>query len=73
MFTGIIREVGVVRAAPGAGPGMLEVECPGIAPGLKLGDSVAVNGVCLTCEKLEPQAWYMVNLLYHLEVQEPLI
>jgi riboflavin synthase len=57
MFTGIIREVGVVRAAPGAGPGALEVECPGIAPALKLGDSVAVNGVCLTCDKLEPQAF----------------
>ncbi len=57
MFTGIIREVGAVRAAPGAGPGALEVECPGIAPGLKLGDSVAVNGVCLTADKLEPQAF----------------
>ncbi len=57
MFTGIIREVGIVRAAPGAGPGVLEVECPATAPSLKLGDSVAVNGVCLTCDKLEPQAF----------------
>jgi riboflavin synthase len=57
MFTGIIREVGIVRAAPGAGPGNIEVECPRTAPGLKLGDSVAVNGVCLTADKLEPQAF----------------
>ncbi len=49
MFTGIIEEIGTVRdirmLAPGA---RISVSCSSIWDELKIGDSVAVNGVCLT-------------------------
>ncbi len=49
MFTGIVIERGSVKKARERG-GMLEleIEAPQIARELKVGDSVAVNGVCLT-------------------------
>lgn len=49
MFTGIITQVGDVRKAS-MRKGLLElrVEAPTIAKQLRRGDSVAVNGVCLT-------------------------
>jgi len=49
MFTGIIKELGVVRRVSGLGNiYKLSVEAKDIAAGLKIGDSVSVNGVCLT-------------------------
>ena len=48
MFTGIVEELGIVRRAKSRGVLELEIEAPGIARELKRGDSVAVNGVCLT-------------------------
>lgn len=44
MFTGIIREIGVVTAAGRA----VAIAAPATAAGLSVGGSVAVNGVCLT-------------------------
>src|SRR5437867_1790809 len=49
MFTGIIEELGTVHSLrPGSGGASLTVEAPDISFGMKPGDSVAVNGVCLT-------------------------
>ena len=49
MFTGIIETVGkVVRIAKRADLAELAVEAAGVTAGLKLGDSIAVNGACLT-------------------------
>ena len=49
MFTGIVTNLGVVRRTRDkAGILELEIEAPAIARELKRGDSVAVNGVCLT-------------------------
>ena len=49
MFTGIIKELGIVRNITKAGTVYrLNVESKDIAGGLKTGDSVSVNGVCLT-------------------------
>jgi riboflavin synthase len=49
LFTGIIEELGIVQAfRPASGSASLTVEAPGIAIGMKPGDSIAVNGVCLT-------------------------
>ena len=45
MFTGLVREVGVVRSLDG---GRLTLEAPVTAAGAGLGDSVAIAGVCLT-------------------------
>ena len=49
MFTGLIEQTGTIRALeqkPGAR--RLIVAAPGIVSRLKEGDSIAVNGVCLT-------------------------
>lgn len=49
MFTGLIETVGTVREAePLAGGRRLRISAPGVASGLAAGDSVAVEGVCLT-------------------------
>lgn len=49
MFTGIVEAQGTVKCAKRrAGVLDLEVDAPSIARELKVGDSVAVNGVCLT-------------------------
>lgn len=49
MFTGIVEETGTIRAIrQGAHSARLTVGAAHILPGLKIGDSVAVNGVCLT-------------------------
>lgn len=51
MFTGIVQEVGVLRERLAAGPAVrFRVQSARVAPGLKVGDSVACNGVCLTAE-----------------------
>lgn len=53
MFTGIVEETGVVRAIqPSPKAIRLTVEMNRSGRGLKLGDSVAVNGCCLTAVKL---------------------
>ena len=49
MFTGIVEEAGVVKAVTPRGKGWsLEVEASQVAQGAKVGDSIAVNGCCLT-------------------------
>ncbi len=49
MFTGIVLERGEVRRVRRRGGILeLEIDAPGIARELHTGDSVAVNGVCLT-------------------------
>jgi len=49
MFTGLIQELGVVQALKrGADSARLAVSAPGIIKDIQLGDSIAVNGVCLT-------------------------
>jgi len=49
MFTGIIEETGKVRSVkPGPAGAVITVDCEKIKDGLGVGDSVAVNGVCLS-------------------------
>lgn len=58
MFTGLIEEVGSLISLRPIGPGQLELKvgCRKINPGLKLGDSVAVDGVCLTVVSFDGQS-----------------
>ncbi|MBM4454186.1 MAG: riboflavin synthase, partial [Chloroflexi bacterium] len=49
MFTGIIEEIGIVK---GASPGRLTIGAKTILEDMKLGDSIAVNGACLTVSAL---------------------
>jgi riboflavin synthase len=49
MFTGIVRELGIVEAVEDADHGVsLRVRAPETAEAVHVGDSVSVNGVCLT-------------------------
>ena len=49
MFTGLIREVGRVLSRDGGADGVrLTIEAPNTAAGTEVGDSVAIDGVCLT-------------------------
>ena len=52
MFTGIVETVGEVISAVPRGDGCrLQVWAPGVVEGVSLGDSIAVDGACLTvCE-----------------------
>ncbi len=53
MFTGLIEEVGQVAAISPAGDGLnLLVEAPTVGAECAVGDSVAVNGICLTVEQM---------------------
>lgn len=49
MFTGIIEEKGTVKSVSG---GQIEIACRKILEGTKIGDSICVNGVCLTVTSL---------------------
>ena len=56
MFTGLVEEAGVVeRIKPGSKSIELTVRMRKCGRGLKTGDSVAVNGCCLTVVKLASQ------------------
>lgn len=49
MFTGLVETLGSIVAITRQGPGvLLLVECGLVADGAAIGDSVAVNGCCLT-------------------------
>ena len=53
MFTGIVRELGrVVSAEGGAAGRAFVVEAPDTAARLKIGDSISINGCCLTAESV---------------------
>ena len=49
MFTGIVEEVGKVKAAGG---GKLTISAATVLQDTKKGDSIAVNGVCLTVAEI---------------------
>ena len=55
MFTGIIEEIGTVRAIKrGAASAVLTIRASEILSDVHLGDSIAVNGVCLTVTGFTP-------------------
>ena len=58
MFTGIIEEVGTLRSVQrGAHSAVLTIGASRVLSDLKIGDSVAVNGVCLTATRLLPDGF----------------
>ncbi|MDD5946138.1 MAG: riboflavin synthase [Clostridia bacterium] len=58
MFTGIVEEIGtILKVERGAKSSRLTVEGNKIFSDLKLGDSVAVNGVCLTVTSYTSKAF----------------
>ncbi len=54
MFTGLVEELGIIRAkALGADSARLTIEARKILGDIKTGDSIAVNGVCLTAVEID--------------------
>lgn len=58
MFTGIVEEVGTVkRVLSGGHSGEIEIAAKKVLENTKIGDSIAVNGVCLTVTRLTGQGF----------------
>jgi len=58
MFTGIVEELGRVRAVtPAQGGARLEIEAAAVLDDARIGDSIAVNGCCLTVVALGDGWW----------------
>ena len=58
MFTGIVEEKGSVRYMQLTGEsGVLAVKAKKVLERTKIGDSIAVNGVCLTVTSLQPDGF----------------
>ena len=71
MFTGIVRELGRVQAVENGDAVRLLVEAPGTAAGTGVGDSVALNGVCLTATEKEPSPSEAIVMLTPSIATEP--
>ena len=50
MFTGIVEEIGMIR---GISLGRLTIEAKKVLEGIKPGDSIAINGACLTVTSVD--------------------
>lgn len=58
MFTGIIEEIGTIKQLQkGTHSAILQIQANVVLEGLKIGDSVAVNGVCLTVTSIQSQGF----------------
>lgn len=58
MFTGLVEETGGIRSVRRAGRSLhLTVSARAVLEGTRVGDSIAVNGVCLTVVRLESDAF----------------
>lgn len=58
MFTGIVEETGsVVRVQKGAHSAVLTVQARKVLEGTRIGDSIAVNGICLTVTAMSPDTF----------------
>ena len=58
MFTGIIEELGIIRQVELRGnSGRIGVRAKRVLEGTKIGDSIAVDGICLTVTSLLPDGF----------------
>ena len=63
MFTGIVEEIGNVREiVHGSLSIKLSINCSRILEDVKTGDSIAVNGICLTVTGLS-SSWFVVDVM----------
>ncbi len=64
MFTGLIEEVGRIASSTRSKEDFkLSINGPEVNKGLALGDSIAVNGVCLTVSKLGAGKSFQVDVM----------
>ena len=58
MFTGIVEETGMIRHIALSGrSGQIAVRAKKVLEDTKIGDSIAVNGVCLTVVSIQPDGF----------------
>ena len=58
MFTGLVEEVGILRGIErGRHSARLDIGAKIVLEGLRTGDSIAVNGVCLTVTSFGSQSF----------------
>lgn len=57
MFTGIVEEIGTVMRIEPAGRAHLVVRCETVLQETRIGDSIAVNGVCVTVAELDERSF----------------
>jgi riboflavin synthase len=58
MFTGIIEEIGTMRRVAESGPSLeLTIEAAKVLEDIRIGDSIAVNGVCLTVTRYDSRTF----------------
>jgi riboflavin synthase len=54
MFTGIIKEIGLIKKVVKINTGLeIEISCRNIISDIRLGDSISVNGCCLTVKEFD--------------------
>ena len=68
MFTGIVEEVGTVRAAD---QGRLTIAAREVMPTLEIGGSISVNGTCLTVTSLDSDEFSVDVVPETLRTNEP--
>lgn len=58
MFTGIIEEIGQIESVQkGSKSAVLHIRCNEVLDGTRVGDSIAVNGVCLTVTSMNNRGY----------------
>ena len=58
MFTGIVEEMGTIRAIRrGRSSAVLDIQAKTVLSDVHIGDSIAVNGVCLTVTDFSPEGF----------------
>jgi riboflavin synthase len=64
MFTGIIEEIGTIRALEGSGStAQLVIDCARVVEDASQGDSISVNGCCVTVTALPPAGGFAADLM----------
>ena len=64
MFTGIVEEVGRLRGLRrDNGSAVLDIDCTVVVSDARLGDSISVNGVCLTVTSLPERGGFTADLM----------
>ena len=67
MFTGIVEELGSIRSSREQGDGRrMEINATDIVGDISIGDSISVNGCCLTViayENKDPDSWFAVDVV----------
>ena len=59
MFTGIVEEIGIIKAIVKTLMGLkFFIGCKTILSDMKIGDSISVNGVCLTVTEFNAEGFY---------------